>query len=264
MRRRGMTGLKNMSIRELNTTLAPEHYGRITGALYVILRTVHLAAVVSALPMALLYLKKTTVILPGMHVAFIWIIGTGALFWALLYIVLEQYSYPMDLTWGILVSGSLFLNAVSGSRISGTGLLHGFYQVFMAALCAQLLFLVAAAAWFIYSKRKGDAGLKDISWKYLWLLGAMLSSMGAMAWQFHPPLLRELLGGADISWRALACASFMFQIYFDIRTLKDGSIFRKARGDDTSRNRLHGAWGGMCALGIIASLMGAVAVLLTR
>lgn len=262
MRRRGMTGLMNMAIRELNTTLAPEHYGRIKGALYVMLRTVHLAAAVSALPLALLYLKNTTAILPGMHVVFIWVLAAGALFWALLYIVLEQYSYPMDFSWGILVSGSLFLNAVSGSRISGTGFLHGFYQVFMAALCAQLLFLAAAAAWFIYSKRKGTAGLEGISWKYLWLLGAMLSTLGAMAWQFHPPLLRELSGGADFSWRALAGASFMFQVYFDIRTVKDGSIFRKARGDDSSRNRLHGSWGGMCALGIIASLAGAVAVLL--
>ena len=237
--------------------LAPPELAGPARPLYVALRLLHLAAVSAALPLAIVFWKSY----PGSSAAHPWaapLLVPGALFWGLFFIVLEQYSYPPHLRGALLATGSIFINALLALRVSSGMALYGAYQVFMSALAAQAVFIVAAAVWFVRKKVGRSGNPAALSWKYFWLLGLIVFGAAAMAVILGGPLADAFRRADDRTSVAASVAAFAFQTLMHLQTLYRGSVFGGAMKQEGLRERLHGSWGSLIALGLIFSLLAAL------
>ncbi len=237
--------------------LAPPELAGPARPLYVALRLLHLAAVSAALPLAIVFWKAY----PGSGAAQPWagpLLVPGALFWALFFIVLEQYSYPPNLRGAFLATGSIIINALLALRVSRETALYGAYQVFMSALAAQSVFIAAAAVWFVRKKLVQSGNPAVLPWRYLWLLGLIVFGAAAMAVIIGGPLVDAFLRTEDMPSIAGSAAAFAFQAAMHLSNLYRGSVFSGAMKQEGLRERLHGGWGGLIALGLIFSLLAAL------
>lgn len=241
----------------MDTTLAPPELTGPARPVYIALRLLHLAAVSAALPLAIAYWKMY----PGGTASQPWagpLLIPGAVFWALFFIVLEQYSYPAGLRGALLATGSIVINAWLALRISGDRALFGAYQVFMSALAAQALFIAAASVWFVREKLRQRASLAEITWRFLWLLGLIVFGAGAMAFILGGPLIDAVFHEDDLLRLIPSLSAFALQTLMHLKTLKQGSIFSGAMKGEDLRDRLHGGWAALIALGLVFSLLAAL------
>jgi hypothetical protein len=221
---------------------------------YIAIRIIYIILTSSALPLALIYVKKERAFI-DLPVVLAWIAGVGAMIWSLIYISLEQFSYPKKMFASIIITGGLILNAWTGASLGSFNIYYGSYSVVIAAALAQFIFLgFITSISFLPALRKKF--LDDIpSWYSYFLLGIFVS-LGVLLFYLKNPILDELTLEGELWKRIIYGIAFIWQVVSDILTLKEGSILgNSAENKDESTWNLYEAYTPLIAIEIIITML---------
>lgn len=251
---------ENTDEENLLTGYAPEQMNLFQRCIYIFFRMVHLISTGTVLPLAIIYVKRspegTVYIRPWIG----WFLAFGAVIWALIYIVLEQFSYPVRIRSAVGVTAGLLLNAWSGFNLSGFNFFFGAYQVVMAALSAQVLFMTGITVRFYYLKSIKDNEGEEMEWWYLFFLTAVSISLVFLLYGLAGPVITEFAGEKNLFYLGIAVFFFLYQVFSDGVTMWNGSIFNKKIYSLALRNQLHNKWSAFSAFAIILSLLASMII----
>ncbi len=229
--------------------------------IYTIVRLVYLLSTGVLLPLAILYSRS---IGEFIHVSSVigWILAFGAVIWTLMYIALEQYSYPVKLRGALIFCGGFFSNAWSGYTLSDLNIFYGAYQVVISALSAQFLFILFITIRSVYQKIKKSGEEKDLEWWYYIFLAGVVVSLGFLLYSLAGPVISEFAEERNLILLAVSGFFFLYQTFSDGVVLWRGSIFNKNVMAFELRNQLHDKWSAFSGLTIVISLLAALVAVL--
>lgn len=223
-------------------------------AAYVLLRSSHLLTTAAALPLAIHFVKSdsTAVALTG---PLLWMGIAGIFLAAMLFIVLEQFSYPLTLRWAALATGSFVFNAWSGASLGSFSVAYGGYSIIMSALAAQVIFMtLAAVASFIPTLKR--AYLDGLPRWYSYFLLGVAAALALLLFALHRPMVLEIQSEGLLWKRAIYLAAFSVDVVFDMKTLKEGSALNGGAHQKGERTwNIYEAWVTPMVIMLIVSIM---------
>jgi hypothetical protein len=223
--------------------------------LYILMRMAHLLATASALPLAILYGKTAGSGLPDMAQWLGWLMASGAAIWTLIYIGLEQYSYPTQLSGAFLFTGGFSLNVLSGLSLSDFVSTYSAYQVFISAIFAQFLFITGIFVRYSWLKIKNQPEGKDLENWYMIFLIAIVLGLGLLLYGLSSPIISRFMNERNTLLLILSAIFFLYHTFSDGKVLWNGSIFNKNTSENQLQDQLHNKWSGFSAIAIILSLL---------
>ncbi len=254
------TGIKNESAVNLISGYAPADMHFAGRFLYTSFRMVHLISTGAVLPLAIIYTKYNGNGSEFAHPVLGWFLAFGAMFWILLFVALEQYSYPPGVPGAFGVTGGMILNAFSGYTLSGLNIYYGAYQVVISALCAQFLFLALITIRYTCYKIINSAEVRDMKLWYLVFLALASLSVGLLLISMIKPVQIEFSDENNPVLIGISAFFFLYHVFSDGVTLWKGSIFNKNIMFFPLRNQLHEKWSAFSAITIIASLFSSAVI----
>ncbi len=228
--------------------------------IYISFRLVHLLATAATLPLALLYGKSSASGLPYFPGWIGWLMAFGAIIWVLMYIGLEQYSYPTQLTGALLFTGAFSLNALSGLSLSDFINTYTAYQVFISALLAQFLFILGIFVRYSYLKITNKPEGNDLENWYMIFLIAIITGLGLLIYALSKPLIMQFMNEKNSLVLILAIVFFLYHTFSDGKVLWNGSVFNKRLYENKVQSQLHDKWSAFSAIAIIVSLLASLII----
>ncbi len=238
---------------------APAEMNLLSAWIYSTVRLIYLLSTGAVLPLSIIYAKggsSSLFIYPWIG----WVLAFGAMIWTLMYIGLEQYSYPVKLSGAAAVTAGMLSNGWSGYTISGLNIFYGAYQVVMSALCAQFLFISWITARYLYMKAKDTEEGRDMKWWYIAFLFSISVSLGVLLLSLSGPVISVFADEKNFILLGASILFFSYQAFSDGVVLWKGSIFNKYVMAFELRNQLHEKWAAFSALTIISALLASIVI----
>lgn len=229
----------------------------IKKAAYILLRAAHMLFSFCILPACILYVQTERGALSASGVV-LWLMVGGAVLWAMLYIILSQFAYPVTFWGALLATGGLVANGVSSANLGDFNLYYAAYSTAWCALLAQGIFFwgIVTVACIPRWQKQLFAGLPR--WYTFFLIGCALA-LSAFIWLLHRPFVTELNSESRWYMLILYAAAFVLQVFGEIRTLYMSSAIDNMAGkQDKKVWNLFESYMPFAAVGLIFSLLAAM------
>jgi hypothetical protein len=229
--------------------------------IYNLTRGLHLLFAAGSIPVALWSVMP---LLRGAGSAALWGAGAFAFLWVLLFLGLDQTTYPAELPGALALTGAILLDVALSTWHGSGAVVYGIYVGALASMIAVTVVLGWAALRSLFDREHRA----KFSWVFLLFLYGFVAGcvlLGAwISWLISAPMLARVSGSEP--WVAgLVILGMASQIGAEMNQMHRASFDSEwLQSEDYARRQAaFENWGGLTALALVTSILAVIFVLLS-